>query len=84
LTLTDEECADFTGQLDDVLDFAERIRVLDTEGVPPTSHALLVAGLGGANAFREDEPKESLERDRVLDGAPDSGAGLFKVPKVLP
>lgn len=84
LTLTDEERASFTGQLDEILGYAERIQALDTEGVAPTSHALLEAGLEGANAFREDEPKPSLDRDRVLEGAPDAAAGLFKVPKVLP
>ena len=84
LTLSDEERASFTGQLDEILGYAERIQALDTDGVPPTSHALLEAGLDGENAYREDEPKESLDRERVLEGAPDPGDGLFKVPKVLP
>ncbi len=84
LTLSDEERASFTGQLDEILGYAERIQALDTEGVSPTSHALLEAGLEGAGALRDDEPKEGLDREQVLDGAPDPGAGLFKVPKVLP
>ena len=84
LTLTDNEQASFAGQLDETLGYAERIQALDTEGVSPTSHALLEAGLEGGSTLRDDEPKESLDRDRVLDGAPDPGAGLFKVPKVLP
>lgn len=84
LTLTDDECASFTGQLDEVLGYAERIQALDTEGVAPTSHALLAAGLEGLDAFREDEPKQSLDREQVQAGAPDAGSGLFKVPKVLP
>ncbi len=84
LTLSDEERESFSGQLDEIIGYAERIQALDTEGVSPTSHALLEAGLEGATALRDDEPKESLDRDRVLNGAPDPGAGLFKVPKVLP
>ena len=84
LTLSEEERAAFSGQLDEILEYAERIQALDTESVAPTSHALLEAGLEGEGAFREDEPKPSLDRDRVLEGAPDPGAGLFKVPKVLP
>jgi len=84
LTLSDDECASFTGQLDNVLGYAERIQALDTEGIAPTSHVLLEAGLEGGDALRDDEPKKSLDRDRVLEGAPDPGAGLFKVPKVLP
>ena len=58
LTLSDEERASFTGQLDEILGYAERIQALDTEGVSPTSHALLLAGLEGAGALRDDEPKE--------------------------
>ena len=84
LTLTDAEHDAFTGQLEQILGYAERIQALDTAGVEPTSHALLEAGLGGAGAVREDEPRESLDRERVLGGAPDAGEGLFKVPKVLP
>ena len=84
LTLADEERASFTGQLDEILGYAERIQALDTEGVSPTSHALLETGLEGGSALRDDEPTESLNRKKVLEGAPESGAGLFKVPKVLP
>ncbi len=84
LTLSDEERVSFSGQLDEILGYAERIQALDTEGVSPTSHALLETGLEGGSALREDAPKESLNREKVLDGAPDPGAGLFKVPKVLP
>ncbi|GMR23666.1 MAG: Asp-tRNA(Asn)/Glu-tRNA(Gln) amidotransferase subunit GatC [Acidobacteriota bacterium] len=87
LTLTDEERAGFTGQLEEILGYAERIQALDTEGVSPTSHALLEAGLEAglekSSALRDDEPTESLNREKVLEGAPDPGADLFKVPKVL-
>lgn len=84
LNLSEGERSSFAGQLDEVLGYAERIQALDTEGVVPTSHALLQAGLEGASSLRDDEPAGSLDRDRVLEGAPDSGSGLFKVPKVLP
>jgi aspartyl-tRNA(Asn)/glutamyl-tRNA(Gln) amidotransferase subunit C len=82
--LSDDESSNFAGQLDEILVYAERIQALDTEGIVPTSHALLEAGLEGANALRDDVPVESLDRETILDGAPDPGAGLFKVPKVLP
>ena len=82
--LSDDERASFAGQLDEILGYAERIQALDTEGVVPTSHALLEAGLEGTSVLRDDEPTQSLDRERVLEGAPDPGAGLFKVPKVLP
>ncbi len=82
--LSDDESAGFAGQLDEILGYAERIQAHDTDGVVPTSHALLEAGLEGASALRDDEPTGSLDREQVLEGAPDPGDGLFKVPKVLP
>jgi aspartyl-tRNA(Asn)/glutamyl-tRNA(Gln) amidotransferase subunit C len=85
LSLTDEECDAFTAELEQILRYAERIQELDTEGVEPTSHALLERGAEGKGAeLRADEPRPGLDRQSVLEGAPDAGQGLFKVPKVLP
>ncbi len=84
LSLSEAECESFSRELDQIISYAARIQALDTEGVTPTSHALLVSGLEGGSAVRDDEPRESLSTDRVLEGAPDASDGLFKVPKVLP
>jgi aspartyl-tRNA(Asn)/glutamyl-tRNA(Gln) amidotransferase subunit C len=79
LSLTDEECDGFTSDIEQILGYAERLRELSTEGVQPKSHALV-----SREVFRDDEPRRGLSRDDVLDGAPDDGDGLFKVPRVLP
>lgn len=87
LKLSNEERASFAGQLDRILGYAERIQELDTEGVAPTSHAIetgLEADAADSSTLRDDEPRESLNREKVLEGAPDPGSGLFRVPKVLP
>jgi aspartyl-tRNA(Asn)/glutamyl-tRNA(Gln) amidotransferase subunit C len=84
LSLTDEECAGFTQDLERILEYAESLQTLDTEGVEPTSHALLEKGLEGEARLRADEPRPGLDRERLLEGAPDGGDGLFKVPRVLP
>lgn len=85
LSLTDEECDAFTVELEQILRYAERVQELDTEGIEPSSHALLERGAEGKDAARRpDEPRPGLDRERVLEGAPDPGQGLFKVPKVLP
>jgi aspartyl-tRNA(Asn)/glutamyl-tRNA(Gln) amidotransferase subunit C len=86
LSLTDEECDRFTVELERILAYADSIQALDTEGVEPTSHALLERGLEGpeAGGLRDDEPRPCLDRESVLAAAPDDGDGLFKVPKVLP
>ena len=84
ISLSEKEAADFTGQLEQILGYAARIVALDTEGVEPTSHALLEVGLQGAGVLRDDVVTGSLERDDVLERAPDSGDDLFRVPKVIP
>ena len=84
LSLSEDECESFSRELDKITAYAERIQALDTEGVTPTSHALLESGREGESAARDDTPREGLPRDRVLDGAPEASDGLFKVPKVLP
>jgi len=77
LSLTDEEKTLFARQLDDVLAYAESIQGLDTSDVPPMSHALASAGL------RDDVPRKGLDRERVLEDAPDRADGLFRVPRII-
>ena len=87
ISLTVEECESLTSDLERILEYAESLQALDTEGVEPTSHALLakgLEGLEGKSRLREDEPRPGLDRERLLEGAPDGGDGLFKVPRVLP
>lgn len=80
LALTEEEKTLFSGQLADILAYAEQLREVDTAGVPATSHSVLAAG-----AFRDDNVRPSLPRADALASAPDAdpSAGLFKVPRVL-
>jgi aspartyl-tRNA(Asn)/glutamyl-tRNA(Gln) amidotransferase subunit C len=78
LDLSDEELARYGAQLGDILEHAERVRALPTEGVPPTSHPLPMT-----NAFRPDEVAPSLARDELLAAAPDVDGPYFRVPKIL-
>jgi aspartyl-tRNA(Asn)/glutamyl-tRNA(Gln) amidotransferase subunit C len=87
LSLTDEECAAFTHDLERILEHAESLQALataDEECLEPTSHALLEKVLEGEASLREDAPRPGLPRERLLEGAPDGADGLFKVPRVLP
>ncbi len=88
LELTVEEKQKFATQLEAILAYAEGIDTLDTDGVEPTSHALL-----RDDAFREDEETPCLPQDEVLRLAPSSSKqpakpakndGLIKVPRVIP
>jgi aspartyl-tRNA(Asn)/glutamyl-tRNA(Gln) amidotransferase subunit C len=78
LRLSDEELDLFTGQLQAVLEHAEDVESLDTEGVPPTAHPYPLE-----NVLRPDEPRPSLDRAEVLAQAPAAEDGRFRVPPVL-
>ncbi len=78
LTLTDAEKERMRGELDGILSYIDKLRALDTEGVPPTSHAVPMT-----NVMREDEPRESFPQDLMLANAPDRSGEFFRVPKII-
>ena len=75
LELSDEEAERMAAELSKVLDHIEKIRELDLEGVPPTSHVIDVV-----NVFRADDPTPSLPRDVILAAAPEPLHDGFGVP----
>lgn len=78
LSISAEQEEKYLGQLDEFLTYVENLAAIDTENVEPTTYALPMQ-----NVFREDEVKESLDRDEALLNAPLKEDGYFKVPKVL-
>lgn len=78
LALTDDEVATFEQQLSKILDHAERVTQLDTEGIPPTTSAIPLA-----NVFRPDEMDASLSNEQALSNAPEAESGHFRVPRIL-
>jgi aspartyl-tRNA(Asn)/glutamyl-tRNA(Gln) amidotransferase subunit C len=78
LALSSEELAAYETQLHTILEHAERVQALPTDGVEPTSHPLPMV-----NGFRPDELKPCLERDSFLASAPDAQDGQFRVPRIL-
>ena len=75
LRVDDSEVERFTAELSQVLDHIEKIGELDLEDVEPTSHVIQLE-----NVLREDVPRPSWPRDRMLAEAPDVAAGGFRVP----
>jgi aspartyl-tRNA(Asn)/glutamyl-tRNA(Gln) amidotransferase subunit C len=75
LRLSEDEVGRMSSELSSVLDHIEKIDELDLDGVEPTSHVVEVE-----NVFRPDEPRESWPRERILESAPDSADGGFRVP----
>lgn len=78
LKLTDEEKARYRQQLSEILDHFSLLRSLDTAEIPPTSSVL-----PAESNLRMDEPRPSLKIKELLDNAPETEAGQFRVPPVL-
>jgi aspartyl-tRNA(Asn)/glutamyl-tRNA(Gln) amidotransferase subunit C len=75
LRLNEDEVGRMSRELSSVLGHIEKINELDLEDVPPTSHVVQLE-----NVLREDIPRESWSRERILEGAPDVARGGFRVP----
>ena len=78
LKLSDSEKDMLVNQMGDIVEFANNINKLDTDGVKPTNHILEVQ-----NVFREDEVVPSYSRDEILKNAPAKEAGCIVVPSII-
>jgi aspartyl-tRNA(Asn)/glutamyl-tRNA(Gln) amidotransferase subunit C len=78
LRLTDEEKSRLTRQLDDILEYMEKLNHLDTAQVAPFAHAL-----DSAAALREDSVTNRPNPEALLANAPDRDGTFFKVPKII-
>ena len=78
LELSEEEKERYRGQLSAILEYAARLRELDTSGIPPTS-SLLPAG----NVMRPDQPRPGLPLEAVFYNATQVQEGQFRVPRIL-
>ena len=81
LNLTDAEIARLQADLDGILEHMDRLNEIDTAGVEPMAQVLFDAG--ETATLRADVPVPPLGNEAALANAPQSGAGYFKVPKVI-
>ena len=65
-------------QINDILEYVEKLSAVSTRGVAPTSHVH-----GVINCFRQDITKESLSPEELKQNAPDFWAGNFRVPRII-
>lgn len=78
LELSEAEKELYTQQLNAILEHAQALQQVDTEGVPPTAHVLPLQ-----NVWREDRVGVDLPPEKVLANAPERDENFFKVPKIV-
>lgn len=80
LGLSEEEKQKFAKELAAILEFVEKLKEVDTQGVEPTAQ---VTGL--QNISRQDEAREEDEeiRKQILGNAPETKNGFIKVKAVF-
>jgi len=81
LRLTDDETQRMSHDLGEILTYVEQLNELDTSSVPPMAQVLFDAD--ETATLREDRPRDSLSNVEALANAALSGAGYYKVPKVI-
>jgi len=81
LSLSEDEVHKFQADLDEILGHVERLNEIDTTGVEPMAQVLYAAS--DSATWREDCERPPLGTEVALANAPQSGAGYFKVPKVI-
>ena len=78
LDLTEEEKAEFTNQLSDIISYVEKINELDTESIEPTDHIVELT-----NVLRDDRVDKSIDRSELKKIAPRFEEGHFVVPRII-
>lgn len=78
LDLSDQEVHEFTGQLEAILAYVDKMNELNTDEVEPLAHCLPLS-----NCLRADVVVDSIGADAALANAPQRDGEFFKVPKIL-
>ncbi len=78
IRLSERELDLLSRQLEDIVNFIDKLKEIDILAVKPTSHVLPIK-----NLFREDKPTKSLNINEVLNNAPSQRDSFFVVPKII-
>jgi aspartyl-tRNA(Asn)/glutamyl-tRNA(Gln) amidotransferase subunit C len=78
IDISDEEKDLLGAQLSKILDYIDKLKELDVEGLEPMREIHPTR-----NVFRKDCAKKSSARERILDNAPLRQGDYFKIPKVI-
>jgi aspartyl-tRNA(Asn)/glutamyl-tRNA(Gln) amidotransferase subunit C len=78
LNLSEKEIQKFTEHMQGIVEFANKVNSLDTEGVTESAFAL-----DTFNVFRKDEVRESFDREELLQNAPTSNGEAYSLPSMM-
>lgn len=78
LNLKEEEVNTYRGHLEDILNFANVVSQAPIDGLEES-----IGVNEEYNVFRKDEIMQGLDRDELLQNAPEKQEGMFKIPKVI-
>jgi aspartyl-tRNA(Asn)/glutamyl-tRNA(Gln) amidotransferase subunit C len=82
INLAPDEVEMITAQLDRIVAMVESLQAVDVSGVEPTKGMSHDRFQEGEHA-RADEATPCLDRDVVLEQAPDATKEFFRVPRVI-
>lgn len=78
IRLDEETSAKMKNELGEIIKYMDVLSEVNTDGVEPMSHVFSIK-----NVLREDEIKESYDRDLILKNAPERTNEAFVVPKIV-
>lgn len=79
LSFEDEELEGFISQLNQILEYIEKLDELDTTDVPPTSHMFFTK-----TPMREDKVREQASPvAELIENAPRRHENFYVVPRVI-
>lgn len=78
LNLSDEEIEKYTKDMEQIVDFANKVNEIDT-----SSTEISAFSNDNVNVFRKDEVRKSLDRELLLSNAPSSNGEAYSIPNVM-
>lgn len=78
IAVDEATAASLGGELDKIVAMMDELKAANVEGVTPMAHPLELH-----QRLRPDEVTEAPERDLYQKNAPDTVAGVYRVPQVI-
>jgi aspartyl-tRNA(Asn)/glutamyl-tRNA(Gln) amidotransferase subunit C len=78
IEISSEEKDDFLKQMNNIIEYIDKINELDTSNVEPTDHIFELK-----NVFREDKVGQSIDPNEFKKIVPDSKDAYIVVPKII-